>query len=220
MSDLPRTRLHTRYTLADGTPVPSVTTVLGAVLAKPALIHWAWKCGTEGVDYKRYRDAAAEIGTLAHYLIACDLRGVTAELGEWSEDQITRAGHAVKAWQDWKRGKKLEVRAGEMQLVSEQLRFGGTCDLIAVVDGLPTLVDFKTGKGIYDEHLYQVAGGYTLLLHEYCGEPPAEVRILRIPRTKDESFEERRVEEYDAYQSLFLHALAIYRLQEELRRGA
>ena len=57
--------IHTVYKTQDGEKVPSVTTVLN-VLAKPALIYWAWDLGIKGIDYRKYRDDKADIGTLVH----------------------------------------------------------------------------------------------------------------------------------------------------------
>ena len=62
---MPSQQIHTIYKKADGTRVPSATTYLG-VLAKPALIHWAWELGVQGLDYRKVRDQAGETGTLGH----------------------------------------------------------------------------------------------------------------------------------------------------------
>ena len=74
-------KIHTIYKKADGTRVPSVTTYLG-VLAKPALIHWAWELGVQGLDYRKVRDQAGDVGTLVHYLILCQLQGQEPDLSE------------------------------------------------------------------------------------------------------------------------------------------
>jgi len=49
---------HQPYRLADGSIVPSVTTILG-ILDKPRLPYWAWDLGRQGLDYREVRDAAA-----------------------------------------------------------------------------------------------------------------------------------------------------------------
>src|SRR6516225_4019637 len=40
---------HSGYFIADGTKVPSVTQVISRFKDSGALIHWAWKCGRDGV---------------------------------------------------------------------------------------------------------------------------------------------------------------------------
>lgn len=78
-----KTKIHTVYKTADGKRVPSVTTILG-ILNKPALLDWAWRMGCEGQDYKAVRDNAGDIGTLAHYLILCHLKGEKPETQDYS----------------------------------------------------------------------------------------------------------------------------------------
>jgi hypothetical protein len=41
-----------KYRLADGTRVPSVTEILSRFKEGGALIHWAWRLGMEGEDYR------------------------------------------------------------------------------------------------------------------------------------------------------------------------
>ena len=60
-------KAHIRYKLKDGTVVPGATTITG-LLNKPFLITWANRLGLEGIDSTKYRDAAADIGTLAHQI--------------------------------------------------------------------------------------------------------------------------------------------------------
>ncbi len=76
-----KTKIHTVYKTKDGQRVPSVTTILG-ILNKPALLDWAWRCGCDGINYKAIRDNAADIGTLAHYMIMTYLRGEKPDTSE------------------------------------------------------------------------------------------------------------------------------------------
>lgn len=215
---LQRVRAHTRYQLADGTPVPGVTTILG-VLNKPGLVPWANKLGLQGIDTRKYVDKLASIGTLAHHLVQCRLSGTTPELAAYSAEEQERAENSLRSYLAWEARQQLVPVACELRLVSERHRFGGTVDLIATLDGIPTLVDFKTSAALYPEHLHQVAA-YALLAAEN-GFTIAEVRTLRIGRTPDEGFQEvvRRVATLAPHQELFLHCLAIYQLQRELGGG-
>ena len=52
---------------------------------------------------------------------------------------------------------RVDVIAAECQVVSEIHRYGGTLDLVATIDGVPSLLDFKTGRGVYPEHRIQLA---------------------------------------------------------------
>src|SRR3989304_9918491 len=68
------TAAHQRYRNKAGAIVPGVTTVIG-LLAKPALVPWAWKLGMQGEDMNKVRDMAADIGTATHYMAECIFKG-------------------------------------------------------------------------------------------------------------------------------------------------
>ncbi len=211
-----KTRVHTVYKLKSGDRVPSVTTVLG-ILDKPALLAWAWQMGTQGLDYKAVRDNAGEIGTLAHYLIMCDLKGEKPDTSEHSAQDIDKAETCLIKYYEWEKSHKVEPLMLETPLISEQYHFGGTIDFFGKVDGQSTLLDFKTGKAIYPEFFYQLAA-YEHLLAE-AGQPIEVTRILRIGRNEDEGFEERTIGKLDNQWQIFLNCLSIYKLQGEIRRA-
>lgn len=210
-----KTRVHTVYKLKSGDRVPSVTTILG-ILNKPALLDWVWQMGTQGLDYKAVRDSAGDIGTLAHYLIICDLKGEKPDTSEYSTQDIEKAETCLIKYWGWAKGHKVEPIMLETPLLSEQYQFGGTIDFFGKVDGQPTLLDFKTGKAIYPEFFCQLAA-YEQLLAE-AGQLIEVTRILRIGRNEDEGFEERTIGRLDNQWQIFLNCLSIYNLQKEIRR--
>lgn len=210
-----KSKTHTIYRLDSGEKVPGATTVLN-VLDKPALIPWAWKLGMEGVDYRTYRDKAAEIGTLAHYMIECELKGIEPDLTDYAPFQIDLSENCLLSWYEWKKNHDIQVIFSEMPLVSELYRYGGTIDCYATVDGVKTIIDFKTGKGVYDSHVYQVAGYATLL--EANGYPVEAIRILNIPRSNDETFQEKIVKDYYPAWKVFLSCVDVYYAQKEFKK--
>lgn len=210
-----KAKIHTVYKMADGTRVPSVTTILG-VLNKPALLDWAWKLGVQGLDYKTVRDNAADIGTLAHGMVMAHLTGTEFDKSEYSPADVTQAENCLIKYWDWEKGHKIEVIEVEKPMVSEIYKFGGTIDCLAKVDGDLVLIDHKTGKAIYSEMFYQLAA-YRQLLSE-TGHNITSARILRIGRDDTEGFEERQMIDLDRHFELFKHCLEIYRLQAELRK--
>jgi len=209
-----QTKIHTQYKLGDGTLVPSVTTVLG-VLAKNALIHWAWQCGVNGEDYRKVRDSAGDIGTLVHYLIMCHLAGQEPDVSEYSAQAIDQAESCLIRFWDWEKQHNLEGILIETPLVSEAYEYGGTLDWYGLLDGIPTLLDFKTSKGIYTEFFYQLAG-YSALLWEQ-GNEVNQARILRIGKEGNDGFEERTITDLRIFWGIFQHCLAIYKLQKEVK---
>ena len=210
-----KARAHIRYKLADGTVVPGVTTIVG-LLNKPALVPWANKMGLQGIDTSKYVDEMAQIGTLAHNMILCYYKGEKPDLSDYTPNQIELAENALLSYWAWEKQHVIEPIIVEDPLVSEVLRYGGTPDCYCLLDGTPTLLDFKTGKAIYREYFYQVAA-YTYLLQER-GFPVDNLRILRIGRDADEGFEEKVISNKDAYWHVFEHLLAIYNLEKEVKK--
>lgn len=207
-----KTQAHIQYQLKDGAFVPGVTTVLG-ILAKNALIHWAWNLGREGLDYREVRDSAADVGTLSHYLIMCHIKGETPDTSEYSPTDLEKANNCLAKYLRWEKEHSISPVMVEAPLVSEEYRYGGMLDLFAEYDGEFILVDFKTGSAIYDEHLYQLAAYWKLL--EEQGWPVANARILRIGTDEDEGFEESIRTNLDNEWQIFTHCLEVYRLQKK-----
>ena len=124
-----------------------------------ALIHWAWNLGREGKDYRKERDKAADIGTIAHFLIECYLNGQVADLEDYSQTDIDKALVCYNKFADWWHEQNLTKVATEIQLVNEPYKYGGTIDLIAKdKDGNIILIDFKTSKKISESYWRQCAG--------------------------------------------------------------
>lgn len=208
-------KAHQRYKLADGTIVPGATTVLG-LLAKPQLIKWANNLGLQGIDSTKYVDKLATIGTLAHLMVENHLTGKEHIYPEYSKEDIDRAENAFIKFLDWEKQYQVKVIFNEKQLVSEEYRFGGTVDCYAEINGKMTLLDFKTSKAIYEEHIIQLAA-YKQLLKEN-GYEVEEVRILRIGRTEEEGFEERKEVNLENHWKLFEHLIRVYELKKVINK--
>ncbi len=214
-----KAKAHTRYTLEDRTRVPGVTTILG-VINKPALVPWANRMGLNGIDTSKHVDELADIGTLAHAMIAHFLGGPAPDLDDYSKNQIDRAENSVLSFHEWAKGKTLKTAFSERQMVSESLRYGGTCDWLGAIDGVETLLDLKTGKAIYDEHLYQVAAYWNLARED--GLDAREIRILQVGRNEDEGFSERIIPAatIPKYFAVFTAALHLYEAIRAAKKGA
>jgi len=179
-------KVHTVYRQKSGQKVAGVTTIISKFNGDTgALIHWAWKCGLNGEDYRKVRDQAADIGTVAHEMVRAHLLDIEAD---WSKiyggEIIEKAEHAFYGFLDWEKENDVKPILIEESLTSEKMPFGGTIDLYAEVNGKKSLVDFKTGKGIYPPHRVQVAA-YKMLLEEY-GHKVDSAKILHFKRPNDE----------------------------------
>ena len=217
-----RVKQHTVYKKRDGKRVPGVTTVLG-VIAKPALKFWANSLGLQGIEVRTYVDKLAEIGTLAHLWIMSFLAGEDEpDFSEtWSKEQIDLASNSVIKFLDWHKEhggrEKIKVIGLEMPMVSEK-GYGGTLDILAEVDGSLGIIDIKTSKAIYDDHLYQVAAYRSLA--SVNGYKVDWVRILQVGRTEDEGFTEKHITlvEVVKYWDVFAAALTLYEAMKVSRR--
>ena len=100
-------------------------------------------------------------------------------------------------------------------MVSSAL-YGGTIDLYCTLNGTPTLVDFKTGSGIYDEHYYQLCAYRHLLIEN--GHEVREARILNIPRTEDEQFKEEVYTQFDLGWAWFQAMHKVYQIEGQRKK--
>jgi hypothetical protein len=207
---------HQRYYKKDGTLVPSVTTITG-LLDKPALGTWHNRLGLQGIDSSKYVDETAEIGTLAHYLIQCELGGEKPELDDYTPAQLERAQYPLRSFQAWLKDHHLRPHYLEKPLVSENHQYGGTIDFGGHINKKRALLDFKTSKKVYPEHRIQVAAYWQLLLEH--GHEIDEVWILQIGRQDDEGFGAHLVSrsELEKRWEMFRHLRAFYDLKKALK---
>lgn len=153
---------HPGYHNASGTRVPSVTTICKLIDKPEGLIHWAWKCGTEGKDYRNVRDEAATAGHVAHGMVEAAIKGSSFVLDPALDEQIVaNAKRSFASFQSWMESTRFQLERTEVSLVSERHQFGGRLDCIALVmsEGKPErcIVDWKTSSGVYASYVVQVS---------------------------------------------------------------
>jgi hypothetical protein len=182
------------YTI-DGKWAPGATTLLGAVLAKPALVGWAARLVAEYVADKdrvwledlradgrealvdhlkgvpdRARNAAAERGTLIHSYAERVIAGEELEDTPELEPLWDHVQQAVYFLDEW----GIEPLCVEAVLANRTHRYCGTADLVAVNKwGAHAVYDYKTGdSGIWPETALQLAA--YLHAEAYLDEDGAE----------------------------------------------
>jgi hypothetical protein len=204
-----KSKVHTKYVDDLYQPVPSVTTVLG-VIAKPALIHAAWKLGCEGKDYRKAWGQKADVGTLTHKTILSHLTGIELSTREYSPEDVDQAETCFLKYLDWEKKNPFKVIKAETSMVSNCYGFGGTVDLLCDLQGYGvTLIDFKSGQAIYDEMAYQLAGYHYLSVENNL--TPQHWMIVRIGRDDKEGFEVRSYDNIEPYWEVFKAALSLYK---------
>lgn len=179
------------YFLESGQRVPGVTTVIGRFKDSGALMHWAWQQGMSGKDYRNTSGMAATAGVFGHAMIEADVHGRVAELPQATELGITQEEHnelvskatiSFGAFTEWKRNTNCEILYTELPLVSSPIRFGGTIDAVARINGELAILDWKTSNRIYADHLVQVAA-YKILWNDNNQERIKAAHVLRIDKT-------------------------------------
>lgn len=219
------------YKNADGVRVPSVTTVL-SVINKPALQIWANNIGLEGIKMYEYVDDKADIGTLAHSICEFYLTKKLIEWGKYTKAQILQACACSKKFMEWVSYQNEFIPvACELELISNKYNYGGCIDMVAVLNGRLTLVDFKTCSAIWDEAKYQTCAYYALVNEnfDYLKEnsinpiPPKfkkvqDIVILRIGRNREEGFEYRPISSKKEGFNVFKNALNLYRSISEFKK--
>lgn len=202
---------------ANGREVPSVTTILSAV-SKPDLTTWSAKMGAERFKelvtpgevldevsiqnvateiqwaHKNFLKTAGTIGDIAHKFAE---HFIAWKLGKGDRPELPfnkPAQRASKAFLSWVKDNDIAFKGSEFRVYSRKYHYAGTVDIDAVVAGERCIVDLKTAKGVYKEHLLQVAAYMQALEEENPGtkydaawivkidKRTARCKSLRIPR--------------------------------------
>lgn len=169
------------YRLKDGTKVPSVTQITGRYGDKEAIIGWYRKLALKGIDPDEEKRKAGEIGTHVHARIEKYLNpAAEPEYPDLDIEQGEMSAKAYDAFMNWVKTHPLDVIELELRLVSEQHKFGGTLDCVALVGNELCLFDWKTSSGLYPEHKQQIAA-YTRLWNEnFPDRPMTMAHLIRI----------------------------------------
>jgi hypothetical protein len=205
---VPYLHTHQAYAL-NGKEVPSVTTILG-IISKPYLMKWANNLGLRGKSLADENKHTFGIGTLLHAKIEGFLKNTEVDTFGYTPTQRTIAEACFKKFLKWwESQEKITAIYIEKSFVSKR-GYGGTVDAFLEINGLPTIVDWKTSKAISSDYYIQLSAYIQLL--EDNGEEPKQVAILRTP--KDDSIAEYVVfdakEVKEAYFKVFESAMRLY----------
>jgi hypothetical protein len=216
----------------DGARVPGVTTVLRTAIDKPGLrvwyarqaVLWALQEGEErlkampdqqlmqlaGKAPDLVRDKAAREGTKLHAYAEALGSGEEIE----PESELAARAELVADFLDRHR---VKVLAAEVTVWHETLRYAGTLDVLADcwVNGrwMRLLLDYKTGAGVYEDNVLQLAA-YRYATHAVIdGEdvPMAEVDGCAVVHVRPGGWELLPVVADERAFEAFSHAVAMHR---------
>lgn len=174
------------YTLPDGTRLPSVTTVLGA-MKKEAIMAWRKKVGEDVAN--AISKKATGRGTNVHTL--CERYLNNESLGNIMPD-------ALEMFLSLKPhlNKINNIHYQEQALWSTQLGMAGRVDCIGEYEGELSVIDFKTSRKIktidqIEDYFWQTSA-YALMYEELIGTPIDNlVIIMAVEDDKPLIFKER-----------------------------
>lgn len=217
-------KAHQRYTNKAGKIVPGATTVINLYGDnKGALMGWMRKECLAGRDPYKVRDSAADIGTVAHALVEEHVHKALGddnfkalERLEYSPLTMETAEKAFNAFLHWEENANIEYIGAELQLASDEFRYGGTIDIVAKLNGELTIIDLKTSKAVYDDHKIQI-GAYRNLYAENKGEMPKAFILqlskkdgLPYPHPISDTIADNAFE-------MFKHLLGLYYLRDHIK---
>jgi hypothetical protein len=88
------------------------------------------------------------------------------ELGALDEDLLDKdILPALQAWRRFKEKMEWSTLAVELKLAHEKFQYAGTIDNFGILDGLPTILDIKTGSSRHSWWALQLAGYDELIRH-------------------------------------------------------
>jgi hypothetical protein len=243
-SNSSRSWTRDRFYTIEGCQLPSVTTILDVIAKpalgpwyakqerryfEAAMLEVLSKPGARDPEYvlsavvdavggvkaaDREKQRAATIGTAIHAGIEWQLRTRFGEDAGPEPILPDAAAWAVESWKDWAKTIALEPLAIERTVYCEACGYAGTLDLYARVEGVLTVLDWKSGRAIYPEAFLQnVAYRHAA---ERQGLPSIQGLIVRVPKLVDDpSWEVMAVPETLGIDD-FLAAARLWRWQRRM----
>lgn len=120
----------------------------------------------------------------------------------------------VKGFLDWYKAHKVVFVEAERVVYSLEHGYVGTLDVVARVDGVLTLVDYKTSKSLFPSFLFQISG----YLHARIEEGSKIKRAVLLHFKKDTGeFRSVEVTNFKVLFDGFLHALKFRKIEKQIR---
>ena len=178
--------------------------------------------------WRQVKEETADIGSLAHRVLEQEIK---ARAGMClhpilplkhdpimapglTEEMVEQANGSVRAGLEFFDAHHIELIQAEAVRWSAKHGYIGTGDLIASVDGVRSVLDFKTGKRLYPEVFLQLAA-YQMAWQEEHNEELYQRVAVNVGRDGNLETQERSNETLEADFDCFLALLAAWRWNEE-----
>jgi len=145
--------------------------------------------GDQGIDaamframnaHKHITSEAADTGSNVHNFIEAYLAGEGGQMPASLQGQS-----ACKAFLKWYEDHpNVNILASEMKVYHPELKYAGTVDAVAEIDGDLYVIDFKTSSKVYPEHHIQCAA-YAKAIELMWGEEVHHTMILRLDKRSE-----------------------------------
>jgi hypothetical protein len=111
---------------------------------------------------------------------------------------------AYRAYKEWEKESQLKPIAIEQKVWSRKYKYAGTMDVYGECYGARTLLDWKTGKSIYDEASLQNAAYRHAWVEMEQAEAPIVGLIVKLPKREDDPGFETRVIPWEDQDALMI----------------
>lgn len=169
------------------------------------------------------KEEAADIGSVVHDFaenFAKFKTGQVAICPEITDDLPEGAINGINAFLDWFNSNDVEFLNAEQLLYSKEHDYAGLADAVAKVNGKHLLIDYKTGKAIYNEAHYQVAG-YVMAHEEEFKTELDGALILNFDKETGllKDVQEIGRDDIEKNKETFLNCLGVKRREKELNKA-
>lgn len=151
--------------------------------ATPSISDFAYICDEAITAYAKQTTKAADTGTIVHGMCENYIRGL--EVAKVEEGSGADTG--FKNFLRWEKEHNVVWRGVELMVgaweEADGRGYAGQLDAIAEINGVLTLVDFKTSKRIYEDYWVQLAAYYNALPKHVSSEIK-DWQILRFDKER------------------------------------
>ena len=135
-------------------------------------------------SYRKKSQEAMDTGSKVHNAIEVYTRHADKKTGLKLVQALTEYPQIEKpfnAFLEWEKERKFELVKSEHKIWSLTHKYAGTLDCIAKLNGVMTLVDFKSSTGIREDYVQQIAA-YRVAHEEIGGEKIENTGCLRLDK--------------------------------------